>query len=330
VVVRRLFEVERYPTLWQMTSEVTAQSDASLADIFQATFPSASITGAPKVRTMEIIRAIESECRGIYTGAIGYVAPGGTAQFNVAIRTAVIDRASDTLTFGIGSGIVWDSDARREYEECLLKAEVLRRRSRPFELLETIRWTPAAQFFLLDRHLDRMRMSARYFGIDFSEEALCAALREAVAGADSPRRVRLLLGSTSGVRVETAPLELAAAPTPVALASSPVDPSDVFLFHKTTRRDQYDRAQRSVTGEAVLWNPFRQITESTTANVVVARGKRRVTPPVDCGLLAGTFRAELLARGEIEESIVTVEEFLAARRIWLINSVREWREAVRA
>jgi para-aminobenzoate synthetase/4-amino-4-deoxychorismate lyase len=328
VDVRTLFAIERYPTVLQMTSEVTARSDAPLADILAAAYPSASITGAPKVRTMEIIRELEAEPRGVYTGAIGYVSPDGTAQFNVAIRTAVIDHLTERLTFGVGSGIVWDSSAKREYEECLLKAEVLRRRARPFELLETLRWTPESGFFLLDRHLERMQTSARYFGMAFPPDEVRASLRGCVAGAGTPQRVRLLLAPGGVVRAETAALDPLAAPVRVRLAAAPIDPSDPFLFHKTTNRAQYDAAQRGVgTAEPILWNPEGHVTESAVANVVVERGGVRVTPPVDCGLLAGTFRAELLARGEIQEAIVTIDELRTAPRIWLINSVREWRPA---
>jgi para-aminobenzoate synthetase/4-amino-4-deoxychorismate lyase len=334
VEVGRLFAVERYPTLWQMTSEITARTSASLGAIFAAAYPSASITGAPKVRTMEIIRDLEAAPRGVYTGTIGYVAPDGRAQFNVAIRTAVIDHATGSLTFGVGSGVVWDSDPEREYEECLLKAEVLRRRPPPFELLETMKWTPVGGFFLLDRHLDRMRASAEYFGIDCPPERVRRALDAAVAGAASAQRVRLLLGARARVRVDTAALELDSAPARVALAAAPIDPSDVFLFHKTTNRSQYEgsvvsglsRTESAV--EPILWNPQRQVTESPIANVVVERNGRLITPPVECGLLAGTFRAELLAQGVIEEGIVSVDDLPAAERIWLINSVREWREAV--
>ena len=352
VEVRELFAIERYPTLWQMTSEVTARSRAPLAEIFAATYPSASITGAPKVRTMEIITALETGPRGIYTGAIGYVAPDGTAQFNVAIRTAVIDHASESLTFGIGSGVVWDSDPRREYEECLLKAQVLRRRPQPFELLETLRWSPGAGFFLLDRHLERLQASARYFGVACPLDAVRTALDACVSGAERsvasgfpvapkprggeggsrtvpPQRVRLLLAPGGQVRAEAAALEPLVEPAPVSLAPGPIDPSDPFLFHKTTNRAQHETAQGGVVGaEPILWNPARQVTESANANIVVERDGARVTPRVECGLLAGTFRAELLARGEIQEGIVTIDELLTAPRIWLINSVREWRAAI--
>ncbi len=145
VNVPALLTVERYPNVWQMTSTVTARTtaDTRLSQVITALHPSASVTGAPKVRTMEIVRELEGHPRGVYTGAIGHVRPDGSARFTVAIRTAVVDRVGGRVEFGVGSGIVWDSVAGDEYDECLLKGSVLGRRPRPFELLETMRWTPA-------------------------------------------------------------------------------------------------------------------------------------------------------------------------------------------
>jgi para-aminobenzoate synthetase/4-amino-4-deoxychorismate lyase len=183
VSVPELFTIERYPTVWQMTSRVTAETDASLEAIVAALHPSASVTGAPKVRTMEILADLEPSPRGVYTGAIGYVAPGGDAQFNVAIRTAVVDLEKQQLSFGVGSGIVWDSSAAGEYDECLLKAAVLGRVLPEFDLLETMRWSPANGVYLLERHLRRLRDSAEYFGFSFHERTVADALERAVSGA---------------------------------------------------------------------------------------------------------------------------------------------------
>lgn len=324
VMVPELFTLERYPNVWQMTSTVTARSMASLDQIFAAAFPSASVTGAPKVRTMEIIETIEREPRGVYTGAVGWVAPGGEGRFNVAIRTAVVDARARALEFGVGSGVVWDSEWEREYNECLLKGSILDRRPSSFELLETLRWTPGEGFFLLDRHLGRLRDSAEYFGFDCSTSRLREALDRAVVSADRALRVRLLAAEDGTVRTELMPLDRAAAPMRIGLAIVPIDPSDVFLFHKTTSRRQYERARRADLDDVILWNPAGEATESTVANLVVERNGRRVTPPVECGLLGGTFRAHLLARGDVVEERVRVDELRAASRVWLINSVRGW------
>jgi para-aminobenzoate synthetase/4-amino-4-deoxychorismate lyase len=345
--VAELFAVERYPTVWQMTSRITAKTGASLPAIFEALFPPASVTGAPKIRTAEIIRELERAPRGVYTGAIGHIAPGGDARFSVAIRTATIDRARGVLHFAVGSGIVWDSEAEQEHEECLLKAAVLGRRSVPFELLETLRWTPGGGFFLLDRHLERLRDSAEYFGFECPLDEIRAGLDAAVRSAGNPSmpfRARLLLGRDGSVRTEVSPLQRPHSAGPAEagafhepgallaarLAREPIDENDVFLFHKTTNRRVYEEARFSEPecDEVILWNTRGQVTEATTANVVVERDGLRVTPPVSCGLLGGTFRAELLARGEIAERVITTAELLTARRVWLVNSVHEWREAV--
>ncbi len=332
VDVQQLFSVERYPNVWQMTSLVRARTTACLEDIFAAIHPSASVTGAPKVRTMEILARLEDGPRGVYTGAIGHVPPDGNASFNVAIRTAVVDRAAGSVEFGVGSGIVWDSDASAEYDECLLKAAVLGRRPAAFELLETLRWTPGEGFFLLERHLERLAASAGYFDFEYRAGDVRAALADAaeIAG-DAPKRIRLLLGRDGRVRVEQMPLARSAEPVNVMLAPGPVDPDDVWLFHKTTKREVYERARldRPDAEEVLLWNPDRQLTEATTSNLVVALRNERVTPPVRCGLLAGTFRAELLARGEVREGIITVDDLLQQHpEMWLVNSVHEWRAAV--
>jgi para-aminobenzoate synthetase/4-amino-4-deoxychorismate lyase len=325
VSVPELLTVEKYPTVWQMTSTVTADTSAGLDEIFAALHPSASVTGAPKVNTMKILNDLEAGPRGIYTGAIGYLTPGGDATFNVAIRTAVVDERRGFLSFGIGSGIVWDSNPAGEYDECLLKAAVLGRTPAQFDLLETLRWTPAGGFFLLERHLRRLQDSAEYFGFPYGADGVVEALSEAIRGADRPLRVRLTMTARGGLRVEQAPLEPNAAPVRVALAVDPVDPADVLLYHKTTARHVYDRARLPGVDDVILWNPQGQVTEATIFNLVVELDGVLVTPPVACGLLAGTFRAELLYRGEIREAVVTIDDLRRASRLWLINSVQEWR-----
>jgi para-aminobenzoate synthetase/4-amino-4-deoxychorismate lyase len=325
VSVPELFTIERYPTVWQMTSGVTAETDAGLEEIVRALHPSASVTGAPKVRTMEILAGLESGPRGVYTGAIGYVAPGGDARFNVAIRTAVVDVRAQRLTFGVGSGIVWDSSASGEYEECLLKAAVLSRVPPEFELLETMRWSPGEGFYLLERHLRRLRESAEYFGFAFAERAVVDALERSVSGAGGALRVRLRLSPSGVATVECTPLQVLNATLRVKLAAAPVSSDEVFLFHKTTNRGIYDRARLADADDVLLWNERQELTESTIANIVVELDGARVTPPVDCGLLAGTLRGELLDRGEISERIVTVDDLRRATRLWLINSVQGWR-----
>ncbi|MCL4691043.1 MAG: aminodeoxychorismate synthase component I [Candidatus Hydrogenedentes bacterium] len=324
VCVERLFDVERYPTLWQMTSTIACEARASVPEIFAALFPSGSVTGAPKVRTMEIIREFEDGPRGVYCGTIGYWEPSGRAAFNVAIRTATVDTETGTVEYPVGSGITWDSAPDGEFEECLAKAAVLTAHRPEFSLLESILYEGG--YFLLDRHLDRLAASARYFDIPFDMGALRAALDVAARDfIDVPLKVRLLVDRDGCYRIESAPAPVAES-VRVGLARTPVNSIDIFLFHKTTHRTAYEtaRASRPDCDEVLLWNERGEITESTAANVVVELDGRMVTPPVSCGLLAGTFRAELLARGEIAEGVITVDDLARCSAIHLVNSVRLW------
>jgi para-aminobenzoate synthetase/4-amino-4-deoxychorismate lyase len=328
VDVPALFVAERYPNVWQMTSTVRARTAAPLEALVAALHPPASVTGAPKVRTAQIIKSLEPEPRGVYTGAIGHIAPGGSVQFSVAIRTTTIDEETGQLEFGVGSGIVSDSDATDEYGECLLKASVLDHRATPFELLETLRWAPDEGFVLLDRHLRRLRDSADYFGFACDLPRVRDALDRAVASAAGSLRLRLLVAQDGSVRIEQTSFDWTGQPLRIGIAADPIDPSDAFLFHKTTNRTVYERVRRAEYDETVLWNPRREVTEAITANIVAEIGGRRVTPPVTCGLLAGTFRAEQVATGQVSERPITLDEFYASRRIWLINSVHGWRPAM--
>ena len=331
VAVPALFTVERYPTLLQMTSTVTAETDASLSEILAATFPCASITGAPKVSTMSIIQRLEPEPRGVYTGSVGFVAPGRRAQFNVAIRTAVIDRLRGRAVYGVGSGVVWDSDARAEYEECLLKSRVLHARPQSvgdFRLLESLRWSPDEGYFLLDRHLRRLGDSADYFNFKLDKEAAERALSATATSLTGASKVRLLVDRRGQLEIEAHPIERSASPVPlrIGLARQPVASTIVWLYHKTTRRDVYDqpRNTRPDCDDVILWNERGELTESTIANLVLELEGRRYTPPVSCGLLPGTMRAHLLESGEIAERVLTPADLDRASGVWLINSVRGW------
>lgn len=199
--------------------------------------------------------------------------------------------------------------------------------TRPFELLETLRWAPPEGWYLLARHLARIEESARYFRFNYPAAKIREALDRAVASSEAALRLRLLLAADGTVRVEQAPLELRDDAVRVRFALDPIDPTDVFLFHKTTNRVIYERARRPHCDDVILWNPAGEVTESTVANLVVELAGRRVTPPIASGLLPGTMRAELLATGEVVEARVTVEQLKDAPRFWLVNSVRGWRRA---
>lgn len=329
VRVRDLFKVERYPTVFQLTSTVEARARAGVAleDVFAAAFPSGSVTGAPKVSTMRLIAALEDSPRGLYCGSVGLLTPGGEAVFNVAIRTVVIDSETGAAEYGVGGALTWDSACGDEYEEALAKAAVLSERREPFQLLETMR-LEGGRYGLLDRHLARLRASARYFGFAFSLPTIQDCLDEhARAFPAAARRARLLLSESGEARVESAPLDaLPAGPLRVALAADPVSRSDVFLYHKTTRRDVYDSRRRlnPEVFDVLLSNEDGELTEFTTGNLVVELEGRRWTPPRACGLLAGTMRAELLERAEIAERVLTISQLAGNPPMWLINGVRGW------
>jgi para-aminobenzoate synthetase/4-amino-4-deoxychorismate lyase len=325
VRVPRLFEAERYATLWQMTSTVVACTDAPLPEIFRALFPAASITGAPKIRATHVIHALERAPRGVYTGAIGVVLPDRRAQFNVAIRTLHYDKAAGQLEYGVGSGIVWDSEQVAEYEECLTKAQVLFAPRPAFELLETLLWRRGRGYFLLEAHLKRLRNSADHFGFAVDADAVRHQLLTVAERFTAPRyRVRLRVNRHGAAQVEYAPLSPERRVWRVALAHEPVNPREVFLYHKTTHRQVYERARaaRPDCDDVILWNTRGEITESTLANVVVRLDGRYYTPPVECGLLAGVYREHLLQRGLLRERVLTPDDLRRAEAVYLINSVR--------
>jgi len=344
VEVSELCALERYETVWQLTSRIAADvaDGIGLVDIFTALFPSGSVTGAPKPRTMEIITEIETSPRGVYCGAVGFVAPrdegGRRAIFNVAIRTVTVDCDEGAAAYGVGGGITWDSDATVEYEEARAKARVLGERRPAFSLVETLRWDPGDGYAFLELHLERLAASAAYFGFPCSPLAVSTALQRAVATAATAHRVRLELGHTGAVDVAASPLTaplhmtMASATEPVAFAvdGSPVNSDDVFMFHKTTRRSAYDKRlkRHPAADEVLMVNERGEVTEFTTGNVVAELDGRWVTPPVSTGLLGGVFRAHLLATGGVTEATITLTDLERATRIGLVNSVRGWRPAV--
>ena len=333
VNVTQLFALERYETLWQMTStiEATVRSGVSFPELMGRLFPCGSITGAPKIRTMEVIRDLEPFPRGVYTGTLGFLRPDSSSVFNVAIRTVVIDSETGIATFGVGGGITYDSTAEREYQECLVKSSFLTSSPVEFELLESI-LLEAGSFVLLASHLARMRASAEYFGFGFLEAEIRRELNRTIADHSSGSwKVRLLVSRQGNVRTEVLKLESPAEQIlRVAFASAPVDTRDRFLFHKTTNRMVYDKAlaARPDCDDVILWNETGEVTESTIANVVMPIGDQLFTPSLTAGLLAGTLREQLLGEGKIRERPIHRDELQRASEIFLINSVTGWRRAV--
>ena len=321
VQVPQLFEVEQYPTLWQMTSSVRCETEARLPDLFRALFPPASITGAPKPRTMQIIADLERTPRRIYTGTIGFIM-SQRSQFNVAIRTILIDKIKQEAEYSIGSGVIWDSQAENEFAECYTKARVLTEPTN-FSLLETLLWTPDTGYFLLDLHLTRLQESAAYFAISVDLERVERKLQAIAQTFPShAQKVRILLSQQGELTSQAAAYE-AVRPLRVHLAKTPVDSADVFLYHKTTHRQVYARAKQACpdADDVLLWNERGELTESCIANLVVELEGSWYTPPVHCGLLAGTFRRWLLDQGKVQERVILVEDLSRCSKLFLVNSV---------
>lgn len=328
IQVSKLFEVEQYPTVHQMTSTITAEltEKQTIVDIFKALFPCGSITGAPKISTMQLIAQLETAERNVYCGALGYITPKGQAVFNVPIRTVLIDKVKGIAEYGVGGGITWDSTVADEYEEVLTKAEVLTKKPVEFELLESIRLSNGS-YFLLDRHLSRMEQSARYFKFPCDLENIKQTLRKtAFVHPQGEYKIRLLCGETGEYRIEADRISERINPIMAILAEAPISKENVFLYHKTTYRSVYTGYQQKYHNfdDVLLWNEDGELTEFTNGNLVVEWNGNLYTPDAGCGLLAGTFREELLEKGVIVEKVLTVKDLADCTNIWFINSVREW------
>jgi para-aminobenzoate synthetase / 4-amino-4-deoxychorismate lyase len=331
VNVTDLFTVETFKTLHQMTSGVRAhlKDGVGLVDVLKAIFPPGSITGAPKIRAMELIRELETEARGVYCGAIGRFSPDGSAQFNVAIRTAIIDRKG-AGEMGIGSGVVADSGGRKEYAECLLKMKFLTDPVRRFELIETMLYVPADGIWLRGYHLARLAASAAYFGFAYDAVKVRDAIDAAVATSPGNRlRVRLLLDEDGGVSATATPQPETTADAIMryVISDTRINSSDLFLYHKTTRRELYDREWKHYSetlgaDEVIYLNENGELAEGSRTSIFIERDGRLLTPRLAAGLLPGTLRAALIDDGRAVEARLTIEDVNSAKAIYLGNSVR--------
>lgn len=341
-----LFETESFPTLIQMTSTVTAKTRASISEAFAALFPCASITGAPKISSMKVIERLETSPRGPYTGAIGVMRPDGSAWFSIAIRTAVFNACSRSVEYGTGSGIVWDSNDRDEWKECLLKAALLG--TDDFYVFESL-LLEDGEYYLLDRHLARLSTSVSYFGFvreeretsEVSGNSLMARIRErltdiAKARATGHYKVRITVRVNDAIECSAEALTSLPSPYRVALSQAPVNSANPFLGHKTNVRDSIERAMRSVQGagdaradDVIMINERGELTESSRANVVLEINGVKYTPPLEAGILPGVYRNELLAAGALVERTLSARDFRECDRVFIINSVRRCVECVK-
>lgn len=328
VSVTNLFAVEQYPTVHQMTSTVQAilQPELTILDVFKALFPCGSITGAPKISTMNVIEELEQSPRDVYCGAIGFITPEQEAVFNVPIRTAIIEESK--LTYGVGGGITWDSTATGEFDEVLAKAQVLTSVQPRFDLLESL-LLEDEHYYLYAYHLTRLQQSARYFNVKLPIDEVKNQLVKEARGKQGLHKVRLLVTKSGAVTVESAPIQQMPDTLSVALAHTPVSSDDVFLYHKTTHRVAYT-AHLIPAGcfDTLLYNERGEITEFTFGNVVYEIAGQLYTPPISSGLLAGTYRAHMLEQKLVQERVLLKDELAQVDTLYFVNSVRKIKQVI--
>lgn len=331
--VPELFGVERYDTLHQMTSTVTGKlrPGVSRYELLKSIFPCGSVTGAPKIRSMQIIHELESGNRGVYTGAIGFFSPDGPATFNVAIRTLVLDGNSGEM--GVGSGIVADSVAADEYEECKLKAHFLTTPLVQFDILESLLWDDGFPF--LGQHLIRISRSAAYFDYACNTNELREKLLRLGRSFDPGKKykVRLTLSRTGTPAIESRPVDQEPGTSfrYVAISDMRTSSEDVFLYHKTTNRRLYDemheKATRNGLAEMIFLNENDEVTEGAISNIFIKNGNTLITPPVQCGLLPGIYRQHVIGtQSNVLEKALTVNDLRQAEALFVCNSVRGMRQ----
>ena len=344
-----MFDIETFETLHQMTSTIegTLRPGLGLQELFGGLFPCGSVTGAPKIRTMEIIRELEGQARGVYTGAIGYLAPNGSAVFNVPIRTVTLRGSQGEM--GIGSGVVFDSDPEREWRECQLKGSFLTRPTPPFRLIETLLWQPAEGYWLMDHHLERLMASADFLGFHQDGAAIRQQLAELAADFTTHQRVRLLLAKDGTIELAHTPCDPPASdpaailagsgallPVTVVFSRQRLDSREPLRYHKTTLRSLYDQERATATAagyyEVLFLNERDEVSEGAITNLFVQRQGKLLTPALSCGILPGVFRRHLLATAPIpvEEAILTLDDLYHAEDIYVGNAVRGLVRAVLA
>ncbi len=331
VAVSDMYAVEKLETVLQMTSTVsgTVRDDIRYYEIFRSLFPCGSVTGAPKIRTMQIIHELEKNPREVYCGAIGFISPSGESVFSVAIRTLVVYAQQGVM--GVGSGIVYDSDPAKEYEECLLKTRFVTHSLNQFDLLETILWNK--EFIFLDEHLARLRDSAEYFGMPFDNSATLAALEAAAQDftAGNEYRIRLRVGNDGVPQTETTVLGPIVPSDFIRIAEDTTDSSDRFLYHKTTFRDLYNRyrvrAEKEQIAEYIFLNERNEITEGSITNIFIEKDGVLFTPPISAGILNGIYRQHVLATAKnAREKILNADDVRHADAVYICNSVRGLRK----
>ncbi|MFH1074765.1 MAG: aminodeoxychorismate synthase component I [Candidatus Firestonebacteria bacterium] len=327
IVTSNIYEVLRYNTLFQMITTVRGRLKKGVTwkEIFGSIFPGGSVTGAPKIRAMQIIRELEREDRKVYCGALGFISPDNNAVFSIPIRTILLEKNQGEM--GIGSGIVYDSGAREEYEEALLKANFLTEQTEDFKILETILWDKV--YFLLGRHLKRLEKSAKYFNYKFNMRNTRNVLKKEadhfING--SKYKVRLLLNKNGNIEInksEIIPKKILK--VKAVISRQRVDSRNRFLYHKTTRRRLYESERQKIKGkdifDVIFLNEREEVTEGAITNLFIFKEGKYYTPPVSSGLLPGIFREYMIKEKQAVLRVLKLKDLKAADRVFLVNSVR--------
>ncbi len=329
VKVDEIFRIEKYETLFQMVSKITGKLNkkVNLGEIIKNIFPCGSITGAPKIRTMEIIRELEKEERGIYTGTIGLIGKKSSV-FNVAIRTIKIEKATGKGEMGLGSGIVWDSDADNEYIETMLKSEFLTSPLKPFELIETM-LVENGEIYLFDKHIERLRNSSKFFMFVFNEEDFAKSFLKLAMKklSEGKYRLRVTLDKWGKVKYESSILNSLPDEINLIISDEKIHSANVLQYYKTTNRDLYSREYEKYSAEGyfdvIFFNEREELSEGSITNIFVKINNEWLTPMQSCGILPGIYRNLFIQNSNAREERITLDDLLGAEEVTIVNSIRK-------
>jgi para-aminobenzoate synthetase/4-amino-4-deoxychorismate lyase len=312
-----------------MVSKITGKLNkkVNLGEIIKNIFPCGSITGAPKIRTMEIIRELEKQERGIYTGTIGLIGKKSSV-FNVAIRTIKIEKSSGKGEMGLGSGIVWDSDADNEYIETMLKSEFLTSPLKPFELIETM-LVENGEIYLFDKHIERLRNSSEFFMFVFNEKDFARSLLKLARKkySEGKYKLRVTLDKWGKVNYESSILNPLPEEINLIISNEKISSANVLQYYKTTNRDLYSREYEKYSTEGyfdvIFFNEREELAEGSTTNIFVKINNEWFTPMQSCGILPGIYRNLFIQNGNAREERITIDDLLGAEEVTIVNSVRK-------
>lgn len=329
VKVDEIFRIEKYETLFQMVSKITGKLNkkVNLGEIIKNIYPCGSITGAPKIRTMEIIRELEKEERGIYTGTIGLIRKKSSV-FNVAIRTIKIEKATGKGEMGLGSGIVWDSDADNEYIETMLKSEFLTSPLKPFELIETM-LVENGEIYLFDKHIERLRNSSKFFMFVFNEEDFAKSFLKLAMKklSEGKYRLRVTLDKWGKVKYESSILNPLPDEINLIISDEKIHSANVLQYYKTTNRDLYSREYEKYSAEGyfdvIFFNEREELSEGSITNIFVKINNEWLTPMQSCGILPGIYRNLFFQNSNAREERITLDDLLGAEEVTIVNSIRK-------